>query len=78
MNVAAFVMYALDKFYSQTDHRRISEGALLTMAILSGAYGAGMGMLLFKHKTLHRRFKIVVPLCFALWLVALVLLVLFI
>lgn len=77
LNVITFTLYAVDKFWSQTDHRRISENLLLGLTIAGGAYGAGMGMLLFRHKTLHRRFRIIVPICFVLWILLLVFLCLY-
>ena len=67
INVTAFFCYAADKHRACYDMRRIPEALLLTLAIAGGAYGAGCGMLLFRHKTLHRAFLIVVPLFFVLW-----------
>lgn len=74
INVLAFCLYALDKRKAVYGMRRISEAALLTLAAVGGAYGAGMGMMLFRHKTKHKSFLITVPICFVLWMVILVLL----
>lgn len=68
INVVAFGLYGLDKFKACMGLWRIPESVLLGVAILGGAYGAGMGMLLFRHKTLHRSFLIIVPLFLVLWL----------
>lgn len=67
LNVAAFGLYAWDKHRATYDQWRLPEALLLGIALLGGAYGAGSGMLLFRHKTLHKAFLIVVPLSFVLW-----------
>jgi uncharacterized membrane protein YsdA (DUF1294 family) len=77
LNVSTFTLYSVDKFKSQTGQARISEKSLMALAIAGGAYGAGMAMLLFRHKTLHRNFRIVVPVSFVLWMLVIVLLCLF-
>ena len=40
-------------------------GTLLGLALLGGSIGAFMGMLIFRHKTRHKKFKILVPLFLA-------------
>lgn len=72
INVAAFTCYAIDKFWSETEHFRIPERTLLALSVAGGAYGAGAGMLLFHHKTLHRNFQLTVPISFALWVIFIV------
>jgi len=74
INVATFFLYAGDKHRAVYDKRRIPEALLLGLAIAGGAYGAGCGMLLFKHKTLHRAFLITVPVSLAVWALLIVLL----
>lgn len=71
INVVAFGLYGLDKFKAHFGLWRIPESVLLGVAVAGGAYGAGMGMMLFRHKTLHRSFLIVVPLFIVLWLTGL-------
>ncbi|MCE5296843.1 MAG: DUF1294 domain-containing protein [Euryarchaeota archaeon] len=59
-NVVAFLLFGIDKSRARKDKRRISEGALLTSALL-GPFGAYLGMRSFHHKT--KKFKFVlVPL----------------
>lgn len=41
---------------------RIRETALLTLAVLGGSIGAWLGMKVWHHKTLHKKFKFGVPL----------------
>lgn len=75
INLVGFVLYALDKAKSKRKgSRRIPERVLLWVARLGGGPGCWMGMMLFRHKTKHIRFMILVPLWTALWVVALALL----
>lgn len=72
INIVAFGLYALDKRYAVYNLRRIPEAVLLGFAIAGGAYGAGTAMLLFRHKTRHMAFCIIVPIFFVLLIAALV------
>ena len=72
MNVVAFAIYALDKYWAGTGHWRIPEWVLIGSAVAGGAYGAGCGMSLFRHKTQHTLFLWAVPVCFVLWILLLV------
>ena len=72
INIVAFGLYALDKRYAVYNMRRIPEALLLGLAIAGGAYGAGTAMLLFRHKTRHIAFCIIVPIFFLLLVAALV------
>ncbi len=74
VNVLSFFIYANDKHRACFDKRRISEKILLSLAVCGGAYGALCGMLLFKHKTLHKSFLITVPVSAIVWIALLVLL----
>lgn len=56
VNVVAYLLYAADKHRAYYGLWRYPETLLLGIAIAGGAYGAGMGMWLFRHKTLHRAF----------------------
>lgn len=51
-----------DKFFAKKKFWRISELKLLSVAFLGGAMGTWLGMYLFRHKTLHYKFIIGVPL----------------
>lgn len=74
INVLAFGLYAIDKRRACYNRWRIPESVLLGLAVIGGAYGATMAMLLFRHKTQHRSFRIIVPVCFVIWMILLVLL----
>ncbi len=67
INVISFWAYAMDKHYAYYNLWRIPERILIGLAIIGGAYGAGMAMILFRHKTRHRLFTTVVPIAFILW-----------
>lgn len=70
MNICAFVMYGTDKKKSKTRKaRRISESTLLKICFFGGAAGGLIGMQIFRHKTLHKKFTILVPLLFVIQLV---------
>lgn len=72
MNIVAFGLYAKDKHNAYYRKWRIPEAVLLGMAVMSGAYGAGAGMVLFRHKTKHKAFLITVPLFFVIWMLILI------
>ena len=61
-NIIVFLIYGLDKYNSIKRRWRVSEKNLLSMAFCMGGIGALFGMLIFRHKTHHRRFKLLVPL----------------
>lgn len=74
LNLVALIMYGYDKMKARKGERRISEKALLSIALL-GPFGAMAGMRWFRHKTRKLKFK-VVPL-FAVLHVLLVFLLLY-
>lgn len=67
MNTIAFVCYGIDKYRARHSKWRISEACLITLAVLGGALGALLGMLLFHHKTRKKKFTFTVPVFFVLW-----------
>ena len=69
MNILAFAMYGLDKYYAKADKWRISEKNLLLVAFLGGSVGAYMGMKTFRHKTKHPKFTIGLPVILTLHIV---------
>lgn len=62
VNLFAFALYGLDKLKAKRGAWRIPEATLLLIALLGGSAGALLGMELFRHKTKHWKFKILVPL----------------
>ena len=59
INIAAYIMYKRDKQYAEEGKWRISEAALITIAVFGGAVGASLGMTFYRHKTQKPKFKIV-------------------
>lgn len=62
INLIAYILYAIDKYKSKRQKWRISEKALIMVALLGGSIGALFAMKIFHHKTKHKKFTIVVPL----------------
>ena len=65
INIAAWLMYGLDKWKAKSGAWRIPERTLLLTALAGGSVGALAGMLLFHHKTRKPKFMIGVPVMFA-------------
>ncbi len=63
INLIAFVLYGIDKRRSIKDKWRIPESTLLGVAFVGGGIGAWAAMQLFRHKTKHWYFNVLVPVC---------------
>ena len=61
MSLLTFALFGWDKHFSVYQKTRIPELVLLLFAFLGGAFGALCGMIFFRHKTLHKKFLICVP-----------------
>ena len=61
INVVTFIMYGIDKYKAKKAKWRISEATLLLLAVLGGSIGAWMGMKVWHHKTMHKKFKYGIP-----------------
>jgi uncharacterized membrane protein YsdA (DUF1294 family) len=61
INVVTFFMYGIDKWKAKHTKWRIPEATLLGMAVIGGSIGAWLGMKVWHHKTLHKKFKFGVP-----------------
>lgn len=62
INVVTFIMYGIDKWKAKESMWRIPEATLLGMAIIGGSIGAWLGMRVWHHKTLHKKFRYGIPL----------------
>ena len=62
VNLVSFALYGLDKLKAKKGLWRIRESTLLLVAALGGSVGALLGMEVFRHKTKHWSFKLLVPL----------------
>ncbi|WP_418937881.1 DUF1294 domain-containing protein [Leyella stercorea] len=61
INTVAFIMYGIDKYKAKKAKWRIPETTLLLLAVLGGSIGAWMGMKVWHHKTMHKKFKYGIP-----------------
>ena len=70
INIVTFLVFGLDKFLSKHPRfrQRVPEKNLLLLAVVGGSVGALLGMLVFRHKTLHRVFRVGVPVILAVQL----------
>lgn len=72
LNVVTFFVYGIDKFKAKKSLWRIPESTLLILAALGGSVGAYLGMKVWHHKTLHKKFSLGVPAILLLHLALLV------
>ena len=70
INIVTFLVFGLDKLLSKHPRfrQRVPEKNLLLLAVVGGSVGALLGMLVFRHKTLHRVFRVGVPVILAVQL----------
>lgn len=69
INALAFFLMLADKRKARKNLWRIPERTLLLSAVLGGSIGCLAGMYIFRHKTLHLKFTIGVPVILALQIV---------
>lgn len=61
INVLTFFVYGIDKWLAKQGRWRISEATLLMLAVIGGSIGALLGMRIWHHKTMHKKFKYGLP-----------------
>lgn len=61
INIVAFLVYGIDKWMAKQGYWRISEATLLILAVIGGSIGALLGMEIWHHKTMHKKFKYGLP-----------------
>lgn len=71
INLITFLVFGVDKWKAKRKEknesvRRVPEKTLLLLSALGGSVGALLAMRAFHHKTLHRAFRVGVPLILAL------------
>ena len=62
INVVTSLVYGIDKWKAKQGSWRISEATLLILAIIGGSIGALLGMKVWHHKTMHKKFRYGLPL----------------
>ena len=62
INIVTFLIYGIDKWKAKQGSWRISEATLLILAVIGGSIGALLGMKVWRHKTMHKKFKYGLPL----------------
>ena len=62
LNTVTFFVYGIDKWKAKQGSWRISEATLLLLAVIGGSIGALLGMQVWHHKTMHKKFKYGLPL----------------
>ena len=62
INIVTFIVYGIDKVKAMKGKWRISEATLLILAVIGGSIGALLGMKVWHHKTMHKKFKYGLPL----------------
>lgn len=62
INAATFFVYGIDKWKARRSMWRIPEATLLGLAAIGGCIGAWLGMRAWRHKTMHKKFQLGIPL----------------
>lgn len=61
ISVITFFVYGIDKYKAKQQQWRIPEKTLIMLAIIGGSIGALAAMRIFRHKTLHTKFRLGIP-----------------
>ena len=69
INALTLLLMLIDKIKARKKCWRIPERTLLGLCAIGGSVGGLLGMKLFRHKTLHPRFSIGIPVMLAVQIV---------
>ena len=72
INVITFIIYGIDKLKAKKGKWRTPEACLLGLAVIGGSIGAYLGMKVWHHKTMHKKFRYGIPMIMAMHAVLLV------
>lgn len=61
INAIGFLLMLIDKRKAKKKKWRIPEATLMGVAALGGSVGSLFGMYAFRHKTLHKKFTVGIP-----------------
>ena len=64
INLLGFLLMGVDKYKAKHERWRIKEKTLFLVSALGGSLGVWLGMTVFHHKTLHKKFTLGVPAIF--------------
>ena len=62
MSIITFILFGYDKAQSKRAGQRIPEKTLLLLSVLGGEIGGLLGMQIFRHKTKHAHFWLILTL----------------
>ena len=62
INIVTFLVYGIDTWKAKQGSWRISGAFLMILAVIGGSIGALLGMKVWHHKTMHKKFKYGLPL----------------
>lgn len=71
INIISMITFYIDKRKAIKKKYRVSEKTLIALSLIGGCFGSLIGMYLFRHKTKHLKFKILVPILCIIWLILL-------
>ena len=66
INVITFIIYGIDKLKAKKGKWRTPEACLLGLAVIGGSIGAYLGMKVWHHKTMHKKFRYGIPMIMAM------------
>lgn len=69
MNIWSLSLFGADKASAKRKQRRIKESKIMKVCFFGGAIGGIIGMNVFRHKTLKKKFSVGIPILFVLQLV---------
>ena len=72
VNITTFFLYGIDKYKAKKGKWRISGATLLLMAAIGGSIGAWVGMRVWHHKTMHKKFMYGIPIIIIIQIAVLV------
>ena len=75
LSFAGLISMGMDKRRAIRNKWRIPERTLLLIAFLGGGIGSFLGMRIFRHKTKHRKFVILLPIAAVLYAILLIYLI---
>ena len=75
LNLVTFVIMFADKRRAIKHQWRIPEKTILLLSLIGGSLGSLCGMFVFRHKTKHLSFRILLPIFLILNLIVLFLLI---